>query len=186
MSQIINYVKNYFSDSVEGSWDILKDGKSLVSFKSFISFSEEGVAQTLQQSIEESGFITINKVRTPYKFNVKLALEGLEYKLSRVLSILESELNSASTLEITTPYGIMPPSTLVGKKVLRESKDGIGIIIVELSFVEIQMINPLNTLESKLSSNMVKRLDDLSPIVFGKQSVKDISSKIQEILEVVF
>ncbi len=184
MSQVINYAKSLFSDSIDGSWDILKDGNSLVSFKSFISFSEEGTARTLQQSIEESGFITTNKVKEAYKFKVKLALEGMEYELSRVLSILEKELNAASILQIVTPYGIMPPSTLVFKKVVRETKDGIGIIVVELSFTEIQMITPLNDSISNLTNNKVTRVDDISPIVFGKQSVRNISSKIIDILNI--
>ncbi len=167
--------------SQTGNWDLIKDGKSLISFQSFISISEEMSAQTVSQAIEENGYMSVNKVCSPNKYSVCLALQGLEYELTHALNILENELNSASLVQIVTPYGVTPQSTIVSKKITREAKKGIGLIIVDLSLVQISLISQSHEANTYITSDNSLRASDVSFIDFGLQAVKLVSSAFSKL-----
>ncbi len=167
----IAHTNQNISHSEQGEWDLIKDGKKLISFQSFLSYSEEMNAKSVQQAIEENGFTTVNKVKSPSTYQVSLALQGHEFELKNLLTILDNELHATSLLQVVTPYGITPKSTLITKKISRKSVDGLSLIIVDLVLCEVEVITTSFTQSSKITAENAFRISDISPIDFGKKTL---------------
>ncbi len=163
--------------AIQGKWDILKDGKSLISFQSFLSFEEISRTKLTQYYIEENAFTTVNKVNEPKSFSLSLALQGKEFELLHTIKIIEEELKNPSIIQVLTPYGLTNSTSLVEKKISRQLKNGLGLIILDLKLEEIQFIENSYG-QGKISIINAMRISDISFFDFGKQSVNILSSSL--------
>ncbi len=170
-----NYNEDILEQSIQGEWDILKEGKSLLTFQSFLSFEEISKAKHSQYSLEENSFTTVNKVLLPKEYMLSLALQGLEYELMQKIKILEKELVDTSVIQIITPYGVTSEASLIEKKISRHTKNGLGLLIVQLKLQEIHFSTSSSVSSTSINLANARRLSDVSFIDLGRQSVKTLT-----------
>jgi hypothetical protein len=87
--------------------------------------------------IENGGFASYNKIHTPFNLKVTVAVGGDDAKKEKFISTLDAMSNSIEYFGLITPAGTYKNLTVERYDYKRELKNGLGILVVAISFVQI-------------------------------------------------
>jgi hypothetical protein len=118
--------------------------------------------------VEDGGFVSFNKVQTPYDVKVKVSLGGDLAAMSKLLDDLAALLVSVDLFSIVTPYEVYLNATLEKYDYSQEARRGANRIEAELSFKEVRTVTPQFT-SVALPPSKVKKPGSASTQDSGKQ-----------------
>lgn len=161
-------------------YDLIKDGASLLEFKSMVEMGRKYDATVTSQPVEEGSFNSINKVVKPQSFTVRLGFQGSSASIVRCIAILEAELCTASVLQIVSPLGVTPKGSLTAFTYRQNLETGNGGLQVELTFEEIKEVKKAytNTDIPPVKAKQAKNASDVSNVDSGKQQAKTPSQSL--------
>lgn len=123
------------------SWTILNNtGEDFVEFSSLISFSLSNEGQISTNPVEEGGFISYNKVSSPRKIFITLAMQGDNHQFETALKTLDEFKTKAIKVDTVTPSEVYASISLESYNYTREIENGAGMLVVELIFVEVREV----------------------------------------------
>ncbi len=122
------------------TWDLVKDGATLVTFGSFIKLESTAEATVTDQPIEEGSFNSVNKVASPERFTVQLALTGTTGEIAAAVQTINAEVKEASKLQVISPHGATPESSLVKLQVQASRDNFYSKLVVTLTLQEIKEV----------------------------------------------
>lgn len=157
-------------------YDLIKDGVSLVSFKSMVQLSHTLEASVTSQPVEEGSFTSINKVVSPQKFEVRLGFVGTDREIASVIATLELELKNASTVQIVSPLGTSPKASITKFSYSQNLENGRGGLLVDLSFEQIKEVSQTYTDTAPISTGQATNASDVSNTDSGKQQTTEVNS----------
>lgn len=157
-------------------YDLIKNGRRLVSFKSMVQLSNTLEASVTSQAVEQGSFTSINKVVSPQKFEVRLGFIGTDREIARVIATLERELQSASTVQIVSPISVSPKATITKFSYTQNLENGRGGLFVDLSLEQIKEVMPVYTDTASISAGQATSASDVSNTDSGKQQTSEPSA----------
>lgn len=162
------------------TYDLIKDGESLISFKSFILLDVTAEAKTTQQAIEEGSFTSINKVLSPKTYSVELGLEGDESDIRNAITTIETELTEATLLQIVYPLGATPEATLTKYSYSQNLENGYGRLLLKLSLEEIKQVETQysSTDTAPITSSEATNASDVSNTDSGLQQTTETRQSV--------
>lgn len=152
----------------------MKSGNDLVKYTSFLSLDVRAEAQVVKGAIEEGSFASYNKVMQPAEIDVQLGVAGTENELQEVLKTLEKYRHSTDLIAIAIPEGVYRPVSLESFSYARKREDGINVLWLDLSFVQIKQVKAQTTnakLGGRKSSGKVQPKQEESAL-YGLMSWK--------------
>lgn len=132
-------------DSFKPQWGVYDSTGKIkkLSPDSFLGVDYRNVTNLPSHPVEQGGFSTFNKVKTPYSITLRvtksrtLALAGTKDDRKSFLSALESMLQDTNLYTIVTPEASYSNANMEDFDYKREAKNGAEIIVASLHFVEI-------------------------------------------------
>lgn len=170
MSGLISSVLNSF---FKKEYSILKNGRELLSFQTFVSLDSSFDANTVTQPVEQGAFFSANKVAGPATYSVELTLQGSNLEIMQAITILETEVKDASLIQILTPFYVTPNATVV--KMAWVHKETVGMLAVSLQLQEVKEVEAeyTNTEVKPVSKGQAKNGSDVSTKNGGKVQPKE-------------
>lgn len=166
----------------KNAWAIMDaSGKIAIAFSSFISADMRNESQVVSAPVEEGGFASYNKTDTPFEISVSLGFQGMDGELQAALATLARLRESTELVSLVTPDSEYRSLTLKGFNYRRSREDGLGVLFVDLSFVEVRQVatryvnvrlaerkkRGKQQPDSKLSAETLEKMRNLLDIVQG-------------------
>lgn len=127
--------------TVNGEWTLLDEGgMTAVSFTSFLDIDYTNEGKALSYPVEQGGFANYNKVESPLGISVTLATQGLDSDFEYILERLDEYKGKAVKLSVVTPSALYESMTLETYSYRRTQDAGAGMLVVELSLVEVREV----------------------------------------------
>lgn len=169
MSGLVSSVLDSF---FKREYSILKNGRELLSFQTFVSLDSSFDANTVTQPVEQGAFFSANKTASPASYSVELTLQGTDLEIMQAIAVLEAEVKDASLIQILTPFYVTPNVTVV--KMAWVHKESVGILAVSLQLQEIKEVTAeyTNTEVKPVSKGQAKNGSDVSTQNGGKVQPK--------------
>lgn len=101
---------------------------------------------------EEGAFASYNKVGTPYECRIKLAIGADKDTRTKFMDKLDQMILSLDLYTIVTPEATYINASLRTYDYRREAKNGVSMIIFDLSFIEVRIIEDLTAIDSDSDS----------------------------------
>ena len=117
-----------------------EDGNPVISFTSFISAEIRCEGQAVSAPVEEGSFASYNKVNTPSEFAVSLGIQGDDAALQAALDTLTTLQAGTQLVNLVTPNAEYTSLNLEGFNYRRRREDGLGVLFVDLSLIEIKQV----------------------------------------------
>ena len=140
MSQLIvaaSTLDSWFNKS--GNRWLLADenGLPVVAFTSFLSADIRNESKVVSAPVEEGSY---NKVATPLEVNVTLGIQGDDSTLQDALDTLTTLQAGTQLVSLVTPNAEYPDLNLEGFNYSRKRENGLGVLFVELSLLEVKQV----------------------------------------------
>jgi hypothetical protein len=135
-----------------GEWTLLDEsGGTAVAFTSFVDLDCRSEGQALSYPVELGGFANYNKVESPLNIRVTLAAQGDDSDFDYMLMQLEDYKKQAVKLVVETPSSFYPGMTLETFSYKRARDAGAGMLVVDLSLVEVREV------ETQVTTTVITR-----------------------------
>lgn len=119
-------------------WNIVTEaGTTAITFTSFLAFSSSQEGQVVSYPVERGSFATYNKVQSPGSFTVSLGQQGDAIELQTTLTELQALKDNPTLVHIICPERQYGPVSLESFNYSRTLDSGAGMLIVELTFIEV-------------------------------------------------
>ena len=134
---------------IDTRWGVFDDqGNSLFDtfdsiFGPVLSISGVDYYKEVQASefpVERGGFAQYNKVETPGRHLVAVALTGDENARKELLQTVDRACKATDLWIVALPEGSYPEASLVNYNYRRQATKGANMLIVELEFVEVRQV----------------------------------------------
>lgn len=143
---LVSGVLSNLLDSLRPVWGIFDaTGKvKKLSPDSFLSIDYRNSASLPTHPVEQGGFSTFNKVKTPYSITVRvtksrtLAASGTKDDRSAFLNTLDGMVQDTLLYTVVTPEKTYPNANLEDFDYKREVRGGAELIVAALHFTEVQ------------------------------------------------
>ena len=127
-------------------WLILDSGGNQpISFTSFFDIEYRNEGKALTYPVEKGAFANYNKVQNPGSIKVTLGVQGNESDFDSVLQTLDTFQQEAEVLSISTPATYYLNYTLESYSYRRTLEAGAGMLVVELTLVEVREVETQTT-----------------------------------------
>lgn len=125
-----------------GNWGIYytEDGSEALTFDSFVGLTVKFESNTATDPIERGGFAAYNKVGSPAQLGVVIAKSGTPSELQETIDTVDELIASVDLLDIITPEMTYTEFSLTGADYDRKNENGVGRLLLSLTFVQIQQI----------------------------------------------
>lgn len=133
-------------------WGIFKDGRPVVVADTVLSMAYKQDWAIADYPVERGGFQSYDKVNTPYMARVQLASGG---SVQKRRALLESIVAIADTLErydVVTPEAIYTSVNVQHYDYRRTSRNGLGLMVIDVWLLEIREENTGNFKSTKSPS----------------------------------
>lgn len=159
-------------------YGILKNGRELLAFQSFISLDNSLEADVTSQPVEKGSFFSANKVASPAVYSVELALQGSNLELMQAIKVLEEEVKGATLVQILTPLFVTPNATVT--KMSWVHKEFVGMLVVSLRLQEIKEVDAeyVNTDVKPIKKGQASNAGDVSGKNGGKIQSKETRQSV--------
>lgn len=122
-------------------WMITDSGGQIVlEFSSFLSADVRNEGQAVSAPVEEGGFASYNKVDSPLSISATLAFQGNEMQIQNALFTLSALREETRLVNLVTPDAEYASLTLENYNYSRTRENGVGVLFVELMFVEVRQV----------------------------------------------
>ena len=134
LSSILNKATN--------KWTLTNSsGSTLVEFTSFLSMDLRNEGQVVNSGVEQGSFASYNKVTSPLELDVQLGFSGTDSELQTVLDTLTKLQEGTDLVNVVTPNAEYEDLSLEAFSYSRKRENGLGVLFVDLSFVEIKEVS---------------------------------------------
>lgn len=116
------------------------DGQIVLEFSSFLSADVRNEGQVVSAPVEEGGFASYNKVDSPLAVAASLAFQGTEEQIQDAIFMLSVLREETLLVNLVTPDAEYENLTLESYSYRRDRESGVGVLFVELSFVEVRQV----------------------------------------------
>ena len=146
-----------------------ENGNSLVAFQTFISCEISDESEVLKMPTEKGGFAAYNKVASPLRIRVNLALQGDDADMQAALDTIKVLKSGTQTFSLVTPTMEYKSMTLESYNYARKREDGLKVCYIEAQLVEVREVEPQYTETTRrLTRKKVKNADCASKQATGK------------------
>lgn len=155
-------------------WTLLDEGGgTAVTFTSFVDIDYRNEGKALSYPVEEGSFANYNKVENPLDIRVTLAVQGLDSDFEAILAKLDEYKAEAVTLSVSTPAALYEKMTLEAYAYKRSRENNAGMLVVELSLVEVREV------ETQVTTTVItkpKNPTSASKTNTGKTQTENVSA----------
>lgn len=184
-----------FQDSVSSALDNWRnaniwlitdsDSQIILEFASFLSADVRCESNVVSAPVEEGGFATYNKVVQPISVNVSLAFQGSEEDIQDAVFMLGVLREETILINLVTPDAEYESLTLQSYNYSRKRENGIGVLFVDLSFVEVKQVETQYT-NANLAPQKKRGLQQAKYTFKYYENKGNNNSKNQSILFMIF
>lgn len=157
--------------SVFGAWTILAHDTQLevCSFDCFYAFGYDKNSNVVQYPIENGSFATYNKQNNPFKIDVSLIKNGLNFPFQKrdFINTLQKYCDEPLYVDVVTPSGTYLNCTLGNLSFEQSAQEWSDAIKADLTISEVRQI-------IDLSKATVKKLNAMQQIKRGLRSLVGI------------
>lgn len=166
VANVTNVVSLLFSDAsliyqkfLSPSWGIHNsiDGMAIIP-DSIVSLDYNREWAVASYPMEQGAFQSYNKVQFPFEHRVQMTKGGTVSEKQEFLTKLETIAASLNLYDIVTPERTYSNVNIENINYSRTSTNGVGLLTVEISFVEIRLnasVNFMNSLNSNSNDPVV-------------------------------
>lgn len=127
----------------QGRWTLIDgDGNAAVEFTSFLSLDLRAASKVVTGPVEEGSFVSYNKVEAPLEIDVSLGIQGTDAELQAALDRLDDLQATTELINLVTPDSEYQFLNLEEHSYRRKREEGLGVLWVDLSFVEVRQVTP--------------------------------------------
>lgn len=121
-------------------WGILNaNGNEAIRPDSVVAFDYRGESRIASYPVEDGGFSSYNKVRTPVDIRIVMTCGGNSYMPRQAfLSKLEALKDSLELVSIVTPDRVYQSLNVVSLATQRIARNGVSLLAAEVGFIEVQ------------------------------------------------
>lgn len=117
-----------------------KSGKPVVEFTTFISLDAQHEGRVVTNPVEEGSFSSYNKTQNPFTGKVTLGRQGTPSELQTTIDALKKLKEGTTLFSLVTPEYEYKNLTLESFSYTRKREDGVNVLYVELSLVEVREV----------------------------------------------
>ena len=160
-TQIFNNVWGVFDQS----------GKSVLDIDTIVGLHYTNRSRVSDFPVEQGAFVSYNKVSTPFKMRVKIAVGGSRQRISNFTAKLEVLKNDTINLyHFVTPEMTYLNCTVEEIAYSRESGKGQDIVVAMVDLLEVRIVTPsYTTTKVALPASKLKKIDMATMSCHGKQ-----------------
>lgn len=115
-------------------------GEPIISFTSFLTLDLKSDGKVVSTQVEEGSFASYNKTESPLEIDVQLGIEGSDSDLQKALDAIAKLKQGTELVNLVTPNAEYKDLNLESYSYGRKSEDGLGVLWLDLSFVEIRQV----------------------------------------------
>lgn len=134
--------------SLSPSWGVYQDGQSVIDFDSFLGIDYRQNWAIGDYPLEEGQFASYNKVNTPFDVRVRFASGLNDENRQAMLASVAQIAGDHQLYDVVTPEVVYQSVNVQRYDYRRESKNGVGLLVIELWLLEIRQVgvaSPANT-----------------------------------------
>ncbi len=153
-------------------WGVFdQSGKSVVDIDTIAAMRYTNKSRVSDFPVEQGAFTTYNKVATPFKMQVKMAVGGSRQRISDFITKLEVLKNDTLNLyHFVTPEMTYLNCTVEEFSYSRDHSKGQDMVIALVDLLEVRIVTPSYTTASvTLPASKLKKIDMASMSCHGKQ-----------------
>ena len=120
-------------------WGIYLDGAPAFDFNSVVDFTYKQEWTISDYPVEEGGFQSYDTVQLPFDIKVRIASGGSEMERQALLDAVDAAANTLDLYDVVTPEKIYSSCNIMHYDYKRTSTNGVGMIIIDIWFVEIRV-----------------------------------------------
>lgn len=149
-------------------------------FDTLISFDISADAEAPSEAVEKGSFATYNKISSPREITTQVARSGTPEILEIFIAQLEKWRNEAILVNFLTPEIEYFDITLTSYSYTRTRDQGEGVLIVDLTFVEVRQVETQYTTVTvpPIKTGQAKNPTDATPIDRGQVQTEDASIEV--------
>ena len=144
-------------------------GNAAIEFSGVVSLDFTAEGRVVSVPIEQGSFAAYNKVESPGAIRAVLAIMGEDDQLLYALQKLEALKRATQKVSFVTPVREFQNYTLETFSFSQSAERGIGILFVEVHFVEVREVQPAYIDKSAITLKGAKNPADVSGQDRGKQ-----------------
>jgi hypothetical protein len=155
------------------TWGIFdQNGVAVLIVDTTVSMHYSNETRVSQFPVEKGGFVSYNKVATPFKAKVRLAVGGDRQRISDALSKMESLLDDTADLyHIVTPEITYLNTTFEKFNYARSSNKGQDLALIDAELLEVREVVPAYT-NVQLPPSKTKKVNMSTMSSHGKQQTQ--------------
>lgn len=151
------------------TWGLLtQDGTPVFAVDSIIDLKYENSNKVSTFPVERGSFASYNKIKTPYKAKIRMAVGGNQDRISAFIAAMDRVVNDTNLYNVVTPESVYTNANVEKIGYSRAHEGGVNLILADLEIVEIRQVEPQYSAVS-LSSKKVKKKDSASKKDVGKK-----------------
>lgn len=127
-------------DTVAPVWGLFgASGAEVFQADTVLAFGIQNQTRVSDFPIENGAFTSYNKTGSPFEIRIRMVKGGSESERSAFIDTFEVELQSTNLYTVVTPEATYSNATLEAYDYRRETRNGAGCVIVDLSLREIRL-----------------------------------------------
>ena len=156
-------------NNVWGVFD--QSGKSVMDIDTITAMRYTNKSRVSDFPVEDGAFTTYNKVSTPFKMQVKIAVGGSRQRISNFITKLETLKNDTVNLyHFVTPEMTYLNCTVEEISYSRENAKGQDLVVALVDLLEVRVVTPsYTTTKVALPASKLKKIDMATMSCHGKQ-----------------
>ncbi len=156
-------------NNVWGVFD--QSGKSVVDIDTIAAMRYTNKSRVSDFPVEQGAFTTYNKVATPFKMQVKMAVGGSRQRIANFITKLEVLKNDTLNLyHFVTPEMTYLNCTVEEFSYARDNSKGQDMIVALVDLLEVRVVTPsYTTTKIALPASKLKKIDMATMSCHGKQ-----------------
>jgi len=154
------------------TWGLLtQDGTSVFDVDSVIDLKYDNANKVSTFPVEKGSFASYNKVKTPYKTKIRLAVGGNQNRIAAFISAMDRVVNDTNLYNVVTPESVYINANVEHVSYSRAHEKGVNLILADLEVIEIRQVEPQYAAVS-LPAAKVKKADSASKKDTGKNQAQ--------------
>lgn len=119
-------------------WGVFLDGAPVVLADTVTDFGYQQTWTISDYPVERGGFESYDKVNTPFRIRIQFVSGGSEANREALLDSIAAIGDTLDKFDVLTPEAIYTSVNLEHYDYRRTSRNGLGLMIVDTSFIEIR------------------------------------------------
>lgn len=125
------------------TWGIFtQEGVAVFAVDSVVDLKYENANKVGTFPVEKGSFASYNKVKTPYKSKIRLAVGGNQNRIAAFISALDTVVNDTNLYNIVTPESVYINANVERVGYSRAHDKGVNLIMADLDIIEIRQVEP--------------------------------------------